>query len=153
MTNRTTYRPLRAVGLGVMGVLCGAMSVAIVGAASGRQPAPPITEALAGPGVTVLPRLIYMGNPSCTGSACHSADTPKDFGGQMIGDEFNIWSDHDPHATAFRSLSDNVSKQIAAKLVVSHRTVESHVQNTLRKLQLHNRSQLVRYAIEQGLAD
>ncbi|MEQ3548864.1 response regulator transcription factor [Pseudonocardia nematodicida] len=45
------------------------------------------------------------------------------------------------------------AKQIAAKLVVSHRTVESHVQNTLRKLQLHNRSQLVRYAIEQGLAD
>jgi DNA-binding NarL/FixJ family response regulator len=37
--------------------------------------------------------------------------------------------------------------------VVSHRTVESHVQNTLRKLQLHNRAQLVRYAIEQGLAD
>lgn len=45
------------------------------------------------------------------------------------------------------------ARQIAAKLVVSHRTVESHVQNTLRKLQLHNRSQLVRYAIEQGLAD
>ena len=122
MTNRTTYRPLRAVGLGVMGVLCGAMSVAIVGAASGRQPAPPITEALAGPGVTVLPRLIYMGNPSCTGSACHSADTPKDFGGQMIGDEFNIWSDHDPHANAFRSLSDNVSKQIAAKLGIPDAT-------------------------------
>jgi DNA-binding NarL/FixJ family response regulator len=27
------------------------------------------------------------------------------------------------------------------------------VQNTLRKLQLHNRTQLVRYAIEQGLAE
>jgi DNA-binding NarL/FixJ family response regulator len=27
------------------------------------------------------------------------------------------------------------------------------VQNTLRKLQLHNRVQLVRYAIEQGLDD
>lgn len=45
------------------------------------------------------------------------------------------------------------AKQIGARLVVSHRTVESHVQNTLRKLQLHNRVQLVRYAIEQGLAD
>ncbi|MCE3553675.1 response regulator transcription factor [Pseudonocardia sp. RS11V-5] len=45
------------------------------------------------------------------------------------------------------------AKQIGERLVVSHRTVESHVQNTLRKLQLHNRSQLVRYAIEQGLAD
>ena len=37
------------------------------------------------------------------------------------------------------------------RLGLSHRTVETHVQNTLRKLQLHNRSQLVRYAIEQGL--
>ena len=44
-------------------------------------------------------------------------------------------------------------KQIAERLVLSHRTVQNHVQNTLRKLQLHNRSQLVRYAIEQGLAD
>jgi DNA-binding NarL/FixJ family response regulator len=45
------------------------------------------------------------------------------------------------------------AKQIGERLVLSHRTVESHVQNTLRKLQLHNRVQLVRYAIEQGLAD
>ena len=45
------------------------------------------------------------------------------------------------------------ARQIGERLVVSHRTVESHVQNTLRKLQLHNRSQLVRYAIESGLAD
>jgi DNA-binding NarL/FixJ family response regulator len=42
-------------------------------------------------------------------------------------------------------------KQIADRLVLSHRTVQNHVQNTLRKLQLHNRVQLVRYAIEQGL--
>lgn len=43
------------------------------------------------------------------------------------------------------------AKQIAARLVLSHRTVENHVQNTLRKLQLHNRAELVRYAIEHGL--
>ncbi|RVX39400.1 LuxR family two component transcriptional regulator [Nonomuraea polychroma] len=42
-------------------------------------------------------------------------------------------------------------KQIADRLVLSHRTVQNHVQNTLRKLQLHNRVELVRYAIEQGL--
>lgn len=45
------------------------------------------------------------------------------------------------------------ARQIGERLTVSHRTVESHVQNTLRKLQLHNRVQLVRYAIDQGLAD
>ena len=42
-------------------------------------------------------------------------------------------------------------KQIAERLFLSHRTVQNHVQNTLRKLQLHNRVQLVRYAIQQGL--
>jgi len=43
-------------------------------------------------------------------------------------------------------------KQIATRLVLSHRTVQNHVQNTLGKLQLHNRVELVRYAIEHGLA-
>ncbi|GAA1586857.1 response regulator transcription factor [Actinomadura kijaniata] len=42
-------------------------------------------------------------------------------------------------------------KQIAQRLVLSHRTVQNHVQNTLGKLQLHNRVELVRYAIEKGL--
>jgi DNA-binding NarL/FixJ family response regulator len=44
-------------------------------------------------------------------------------------------------------------KQIAERLVLSHRTVQNHVQNTLNKLQMHNRVELVRYAIEQGLDD
>jgi len=43
------------------------------------------------------------------------------------------------------------ARQIAHRLTLSHRTVENHVQNTLRKLQLHNRVELTRYAIEQGL--
>lgn len=43
------------------------------------------------------------------------------------------------------------AKQVADRLVLSHRTVQNHVQNTLTKLQLHNRAQLVRWAIEQGL--
>lgn len=42
-------------------------------------------------------------------------------------------------------------RQIAERLVVSHRTVQNHVQNTLRKLQMHNRVELTRYAIERGL--
>lgn len=43
------------------------------------------------------------------------------------------------------------ARQIARRLVISHRTVENHVQSTLRKLQLHNRVELTRYAIEHGL--
>ncbi|SDU29002.1 response regulator [Jiangella alkaliphila] len=44
-------------------------------------------------------------------------------------------------------------RQIAEQLVVSHRTVQNHVQNILGKLQLDNRVQLTRYAIEHGLDD
>jgi DNA-binding NarL/FixJ family response regulator len=43
------------------------------------------------------------------------------------------------------------AKQIAEKLTLSHRTVENHVQATFRKLQLANRVELARYAIEHGL--
>ena len=42
-------------------------------------------------------------------------------------------------------------RQIGEHLFISHRTVQNHVQNTLIKLQLHNRVQLVRFAIAKGL--
>ncbi len=42
-------------------------------------------------------------------------------------------------------------RDIADQLTLSHRTVQNHVQNTLRKLQLHNRGELTRYAIDKGL--
>ena len=44
-------------------------------------------------------------------------------------------------------------KQIAQRLVLSPRTVQNHVANTLRKLQMNNRVQLTRWAIEHGLDD
>lgn len=43
------------------------------------------------------------------------------------------------------------ARQIADRLVISRRTVENHVQATLRKLQLHNRVELARYAIAHNL--
>lgn len=43
------------------------------------------------------------------------------------------------------------AKQIAKKLSLSHRTVENHVQATFRKLQVANRVEATRYAIEHGL--
>ena len=42
-------------------------------------------------------------------------------------------------------------RQIAERLVISHRTVQNHVQHTLTKLALHNRVELTRWAIERGL--
>jgi len=41
--------------------------------------------------------------------------------------------------------------QIASRLTVSTRTVQNHVRNTLTKLQLHNKAELVRYALENGV--
>jgi len=45
------------------------------------------------------------------------------------------------------------SRQIADRLRISYRTVQNHTQNVLNKLQLHNRVELARYAIEAGLDD
>jgi DNA-binding NarL/FixJ family response regulator len=44
-------------------------------------------------------------------------------------------------------------KEIASELFLSHRTVQNHVQNTLGKLHLHNRVELVRFALAHGLED
>ena len=58
----------------------------------------------------------------------------------------------DREAEILRMVGTGLSyKQIADRLVLSHRTVQNHVQNTLTKLHLHNRVDLVRYAIEHGL--
>jgi DNA-binding NarL/FixJ family response regulator len=58
----------------------------------------------------------------------------------------------DREAEILRMVGTGLSyRQIAERLVLSHRTVQNHVQNTLNKLQLHNRVDLVRYAIEHGL--
>ncbi len=43
--------------------------------------------------------------------------------------------------------------EIADKLVISVKTVGRHRENIMRKLNLHNRVELVRYAIEKGLID
>jgi NarL family two-component system response regulator LiaR len=45
------------------------------------------------------------------------------------------------------------NKEIAEKLVISERTVTTHVSNILGKLHLANRTQAALYAIEEGLVD
>ncbi|GIM92576.1 response regulator [Paractinoplanes toevensis] len=81
--------------------------------------------------------------------------------GLVLG-EFRRLSQEKPEETApklteretevLRLVAKGLSyRQIAERLVLSHRTVQNHVQNTLGKLQLHNRVELTRYAIEQGI--
>ena len=45
------------------------------------------------------------------------------------------------------------SAEIAAKLVISIKTVERHRENIMRKLNMHSRIDLVKYAIKTGLID
>jgi two-component system response regulator NreC len=45
------------------------------------------------------------------------------------------------------------NEQIAEELVISKHTVARHRENLMRKLNLHNRSELVRYAIHRGIID
>jgi DNA-binding NarL/FixJ family response regulator len=70
--------------------------------------------------------------------------------------------EHDPMVPALTERETEIlrlvakgltARQVAGRLVVSHRTVQNHVQNTLRKLQLHNKVELTRWAVERGLAD
>ena len=43
------------------------------------------------------------------------------------------------------------NEEIAAALVISPKTVERHRENIMRKLNLHSRAELVRYAIRKGI--
>lgn len=43
------------------------------------------------------------------------------------------------------------NSEIAAKLFISARTVESHRANLMRKLNLHSQSELIRYAVRKGI--
>ena len=55
-------------------------------------------------------------------------------------------------ADVLRLVVDGLTaRQIGVRLELSPRTVDNHVQNVLRKLDLHSRTALVRFAIETGL--
>jgi DNA-binding NarL/FixJ family response regulator len=45
----------------------------------------------------------------------------------------------------------HTNKQIAAELGISHRTVETHRESLMRKLQIHSVAELTRFAIETGM--
>jgi two-component system response regulator NreC len=45
----------------------------------------------------------------------------------------------------------NSNDEIGKALVISPKTVERHRENIMRKLNLHSRSELVRYAIRKGI--
>ncbi len=51
-------------------------------------------------------------------------------------------------------IADGLSNQeVAERLVISVKTVERHRANILAKLNLHSRTELVKYAIRKGLIE
>ena len=71
---------------------------------------------------------------------------------EPVGDEDGRPNLTERETEVLRLVAKGLSyRQIAERLMLSHRTVQNHVQNTLGKLQLHNRVELTRYAIEKGL--
>ena len=55
------------------------------------------------------------------------------------------------HEVLIHLAEGSSNEEIAAALVISPKTVERHRENIMRKLNLHSRSELVRYAIRKGI--
>jgi two-component system response regulator NreC len=69
--------------------------------------------------------------------------------GQHAGDPLT-----DREREVLRLIAEGLtSKEIAGRLAISPYTVERHRANAMAKLDLHNRADLIRYAIRKGLID
>ena len=73
--------------------------------------------------------------------------------------EIEVKEEDDPLSRLTRRETDIVrrvaegktSKEIARELSISHRTVESHRESVMRKLEIHSVAGLTRFAVENGL--
>ncbi len=78
----------------------------------------------------------------------------RDFlnGERPAGEKSNLDGLTDREHEVLTHLAEGASNdEIAAALVISPKTVERHRENIMRKLNLHSRSELVRYAIRKGI--
>lgn len=68
------------------------------------------------------------------------------------GERINLDGLTDREQEVLTKLAEGASNnEIAASLVISPKTVERHRENIMRKLSLHSRAELVRYAIRKGI--
>ncbi len=68
------------------------------------------------------------------------------------GEKIDLGGLTDREHEVFTKLAEGASNQeIAEALFISPKTVERHRENIMRKLNLHSRSELVRYAIRKGI--
>jgi DNA-binding NarL/FixJ family response regulator len=112
---------------------------AVQSAAVGR---PVFTSELAGLVLGEYRRLAGTGGSSSAPVTAGRPDTERSTAPQLTDRETEV----------LRLVAKGLTyPQIAERLTLSTRTVQNHVGNTLTKLQLHNKAQLVRYALENGV--
>jgi two-component system, NarL family, response regulator NreC len=71
-------------------------------------------------------------------------------GGKGTGTRYDLLTDREREV--LRLLADGYSsKELAARLTLSVKTVDAHKYNLMRKLDIHNRADLVKYAIRKKL--
>lgn len=115
------------------------LCAALIGTAALLAPSAGEAALPAGPGgVHALnPDLLYLGSASCTGAGCHSGEAKKR-GDRMIGDENTLWEESDPHSKAFKSLTNEKGKKIAAAMKIedagkSAKCTQCHAQDAPKK--------------------
>lgn len=94
-------------------------------------------EAPADPSTT--PRLV--GSSSCATAACHGGLS----GNPIVGAEFPIWSQRDPHSRAYSVLLNDLSQQMAARLELKQPPHESAI-----CLNCHSPAQVINAEAEPG---
>ena len=67
-----------------------------------------------------------------------------------VGSKAEILTDREREVLTYIA-EGYTNREIANALVISHKTVDRHRENIMRKLNLHSRIELVKYAIDKGL--
>jgi two-component system response regulator NreC len=77
----------------------------------------------------------------------------KDFLHRGVDDENNVGEVLTPREREVLTYiaEGHTNRQIGEALTISHKTVDRHRENIMRKLNLHSRVELVKYAIEKGI--
>lgn len=71
-------------------------------------------------------------------------------GGKATGTRYDLLTDREREVLRLLADGDS-SKDVAVRLQLSVRTVDAHKYNLMRKLDIHNRAELVKYAIRKKL--
>lgn len=58
---------------------------------------------------------VHMGVATCAASQCHGSAVPRD-GSNVLQNEYVTWTQDDPHARAYDTLSNDLSRRMAARL-------------------------------------